>query len=93
MDAAEVKKKVDRLAELDRQMVAVKGEMETIKAWFEKQATVISGYEEQNRRILGKRKFQSGGRKQRDRETNLHDNGKEAPGGCLQGLCKRRCFL
>ena len=39
MDAAEVKKKVDRLAELDRQMVAVKGEMETIKAWFEKQAT------------------------------------------------------
>ena len=26
MDAAEVKKKVDRLAELDRQMVAVKGE-------------------------------------------------------------------
>ena len=39
MDAAEVKKKVDRLAELDRQMAAVKGEMETIKAWFEKQAT------------------------------------------------------
>ena len=39
MDAAEVKKKVDRLAELDRQMDAVKGEMETIKAWFEKQAT------------------------------------------------------
>jgi hypothetical protein len=35
----EVKKKVDRLAELDRQMAAVKGEMETIKAWFEKQAT------------------------------------------------------
>lgn len=33
------KKKVDRLAELDRQMAAVKGEMETIKAWFEKQAT------------------------------------------------------
>ncbi len=27
------------MAELDRQMVAVKGEMETIKAWFEKQAT------------------------------------------------------
>ena len=39
MDAAEVKKKVDRLAELERQMAAVKGEMETIKAWFEKQAT------------------------------------------------------
>ena len=39
MDAAEVKKKVDRLTELDRQMAAVKGEMETIKAWFEKQAT------------------------------------------------------
>lgn len=39
MDAAEVKKKVDRLAELDRQMAAIKGEMETIKAWFEKQAT------------------------------------------------------
>lgn len=39
MDAAEVKKKVDRLAELDRQIAAVKGEMETIKAWFEKQAT------------------------------------------------------
>ena len=35
----EVKKKVHRLAELDHQMVAVKGEMETIKAWFEKQAT------------------------------------------------------
>ena len=31
MDAAEVKKKVDRLAELDRQMAAVKGEMETCK--------------------------------------------------------------
>ena len=33
MDVVEVKKKVDRLAELDRQMAAVKGEMETIKAW------------------------------------------------------------
>ena len=39
MDVVEVKKKVDRLTELDRQMAAVKGEMETIKAWFEKQAT------------------------------------------------------
>ena len=39
MDAAEVKKKVDRLTELDHQMAAVKSEMETIKAWFEKQAT------------------------------------------------------
>ena len=31
MDAAEVKKKVDRLAELDRQMVAVKGEIVVVK--------------------------------------------------------------
>ena len=89
MDAAEVKKKVDRLAELDRQMVAVKGEMETIKAWFEKQATDdLRDTKSKTVEYWG-----SGGRKQRDRETNLHDNGKEAPGGCLQGLCKRRCFL
>ena len=90
MDAAEVKKKVDRLAELDRQMVAVKGEMETIKAWFEKQATddlrdtkskTVEYWGSENSKVV------------RDRETNLHDNGKEAPGGCLQGLCKRRCFL
>lgn len=49
---------------------------------------MISGYEEQNRRILGKRKFQSGGRKQRDRETNLHDNGKEAPGDVFKDFVK-----
>ena len=91
MDAAEVKKKVDRLAELDRQMAAVKGEMETIKAWFEKQAT--DDLRDTKSKTVEYWGFQSGGRKQRNREANFHDNGKEAPGGCLQGLCKRRCFL
>lgn len=43
MDAAEVKKKVDRLAELDRQMVAVKGEMETSKPGSRSRPRMISG--------------------------------------------------
>ena len=34
----EVKEKVDRLAELNRQMAVIKTEAEQIKAWFEKQA-------------------------------------------------------
>lgn len=34
----EMKEKVDRLAELNRQMATIKGEAEQIKAWFEKQA-------------------------------------------------------
>ena len=34
----EVKEKVDRLAELNRQMAAIKTEAEQIKAWVEKQA-------------------------------------------------------
>ena len=78
MDAAEVKKKVDRLAELDRQMAAVKGEMETIKAWFEKQAT-------DDLRDTKSKTVEYWG--------SENSKGKEAPGGCLQGLCKRRCFL
>lgn len=39
IETAEMKAKVDRLAELTRQMAAIKEEAETIKAWFEKQAT------------------------------------------------------
>lgn len=34
----EMKEKVDRLAELNRQMAAIRTEAEQIKAWFEKQA-------------------------------------------------------
>lgn len=37
-EPAVMKEKVDRLAELNRQMAVIKGEAEQIKAWFEKQA-------------------------------------------------------
>ncbi len=37
-EQAVMKEKVDRLAELNRQMSVIKGETEQIKAWFEKQA-------------------------------------------------------
>ena len=94
MDAAEVKKKVDRLAELDRQMVAVKGEMETIKAWFEKQATddlrdtkskTVEYWGNENSKVVV-------GNSETVKPISM-TMVKKLLGGCLQGLCKRRCFL
>lgn len=38
-DTAQMKEKVDRLVELNRQMAEIKSEAESIKAWFEKEAT------------------------------------------------------
>lgn len=94
MDAAEVKKKVDRLAELDCQMAAIKGEMETIKAWFEKQATddlrdtkskTVEYWGSENSKVVV-------GNSETVKPISM-TMVKKLLGGCLQGLCKRRCFL